>query len=141
MRPAVIPKLSELPSEPERRNGILDSAHAEPGPEHKPTSKKAQKAETYAATAAAVLGLLLSDHKNVTIGGAAPIDENLVFEDAPKRKDGAKKKQQAGDGEGEGDKDAGDKDAGDKDAGDADSKPSEAPPTRDEPLVPWVRLK
>ncbi len=49
MRPAVIPKLSELPSDPERRNAVLDSAHAEPGPENRPVSKKARKVETAAA--------------------------------------------------------------------------------------------
>src|SRR6476620_4715386 len=81
MRPAVIPKLSELPVEPERRNGILDSAHAEPGPENRPASKKARKAETYAATAAALLGHMFSKTENVTLGGAAAIDENLLFED------------------------------------------------------------
>ena len=115
MRPAVIPKLSELPTEPERRNAVLDSAHTQPGPEQKPSSKKAQKAESYAATAAAMIGLMLSDHENVTLGGAAAIDENLLFEDArpPRKPDGDKKKRE------------------------------EAPPEppRDEPLVPWVRLK
>lgn len=115
MRPAVIPKLSELPSEPERRNGILNSAHVEPGPEQKPTSKKAQKAEGYAATAAAVLGLMLSDHENVTLGVASSIDENLLFEDAqPKRKQESKR----------------------------EDEKAEPPIEHDgQPLVPWVRLK
>lgn len=115
MRTAVIPKLSELPTEPERRNAVLDSAHAQPGPEQKPKSKKAQKAEGYAATAAAVLGLMLSDHENVTLGGGSSIDENLLFEDAqPKRKQDAKK----------------------------EDEKAEPPIEHDgQPLVPWVRLK
>ena len=118
MRPAVIPKLSELPSEPERRNAILDSAHAEPGLENRPTSKKARKAETAAATAAAVLGVLLSDHANVTLGGAAAIDENELFEDRqkPKTKDG-----EQGDGK--------DKEAPSPEQIDTGS------------LVPWIQLK
>ncbi|HEX5063311.1 MAG TPA: hypothetical protein VFV99_28235, partial [Kofleriaceae bacterium] len=86
MRPAVIPKLSELPTERERRNAILDSSHAEPGPENRPTSKKARKAEAAAATAAAVIGVLFSNHANVTLGGAATIDENELFEDTKKHK-------------------------------------------------------
>lgn len=114
MHTAVIPKLSELPSEPERRNGILDGAHVQPGPEQKPTSKKAQKAEGYAASAAAILGLMLSDHENVTLGGAAAIDENKLFEDSqPKRKADAK----------------------------TDDEKSKPDVTTDEPLVPWIRLK
>ena len=120
MRSAVIPKLSELPADPEQRNAILNQSHAEPGPEQKPVSKKARRVESAAATAAAVIGVLMSNHSNVTLGGAAAIDENLLFEDAPKRK-----------AKGEGDKD---------ENGDKDGK---APSTNatDEPLVPWVRLK
>ena len=33
-RPSVIPKLSELPADPARRDHVLDSADAEPTPEH-----------------------------------------------------------------------------------------------------------
>ncbi|HEY5927976.1 MAG TPA: hypothetical protein VIV11_40095 [Kofleriaceae bacterium] len=113
----MIPKLSELPvvEDPARAKGVLDSAHAQPGPEQQPVSKKARKAETAAATAAAVLGVLLSDHANVTLGGAAAIDENLLFEDRPERK-------QDGDGE---------------------QKKTEPPPLEpgDEALLPWIRLK
>jgi hypothetical protein len=114
MHPAVIPKLSELPSEPERRDGVLDSAHAQPGPENKPKGKKAQKAETYAATAAALIGLALSDHENVTLGGGGTFDENELFEDSQKPK------------------------PKDKEPGDKDEPPPEA---KDEALVPWVKLK
>jgi len=120
MRPAVIPKLSELPSEPERRNAILDSSHVEPGPENRPTSKKARKAETAAATAAAVIGVLFSNHANVTLGGAAAIDENELFEDAKKRKPA----------QGETGDDDKDKD-----------KTSPPEPIDTGTLVPWVQLK
>ncbi len=127
MRPAVIPKLSELPVEPERRNGILDSAHAEPGPENQPVSKKARKAETMAATAAAIIGTMFSKTENVTLGGASVIDENLLFDDEPKRKQPA----------GQGEKPAG--------QGEKPAEPAAPGAPRDderEPgaLVPWVRL-
>ena len=74
-KPAVIPKLSELPAEAERRDAVLDSAQAQPGPEQQPKTKKERKAETYAATAAAVLGWILSDSENVTLGVGGSIDE------------------------------------------------------------------
>jgi hypothetical protein len=115
-RPAVIPKLSELPAEREQRNGILDQSHAEPGPEQQPVSKKMRKVETAAATAAAVIGVLFSRHSNVTLGSAATIDENALFE--RKRKD---RPNGATDGETE--------------------DPAPAEPTVDTgTLVPWVRL-
>jgi hypothetical protein len=85
MRPAVIPKLSELPSEPERRNLVLDSAHAEPGPEQQPKSKKARKVESAAATAAAVIGVLMSNHENVTLGGGGTFDENDIVHPEPEQ--------------------------------------------------------
>jgi hypothetical protein len=108
----VIPKLSELPSEPERRNGVLDSAHALPGPEQQPVSKKARKVETAAATAAAWLGVLLSDHSNVTLGGSTTFDENQLV--AP---DAAPKQQKA-----------------------KNQEPAPEPLPRDQPLVPWIPL-
>jgi hypothetical protein len=76
-RPAVIPKLSHLPTDPDKRDAVLDQSHAEPGPEQRPASPKARKAETYAATAAAVVGWLFSDSENVTLGSAS------IFEEAP----------------------------------------------------------
>ena len=121
MRPAVIPNLSELPhDDPVKRNAVLDSAHAEPGPEQKPKAKKAQKAETYAATAAAALGLIFSSHKNVTIGVQAPVDENRLFEKPRKLPAG----QGAGSGSGEG-------------SGSGSAAPAEPV---DSTLVPWIQL-
>ena len=113
-RPAVIPKLSELPVEAERRDRVLDSAKAEPGPEHRrPTTKRQRKAETAAATAAAWIGTLFSKTENVTLGVGTAIDENVLVDEPPP------KRQQK--------------------AADRDDKP--APLEHDEPLVPWVRLK
>jgi hypothetical protein len=116
MRPAVIPKLSELPTEREQRNGILDQSHAEPGPEQKPASKRARKVETAAATAAAVIGVLFSKTSNVTLGAASIIDENALFERKRKRKTDAK--------------------TGDDDKDEAPAEPAVDTGT----LVPWVRL-
>jgi hypothetical protein len=114
-RPAVIPKLSELPAEREQRNGILDQSHAEPGPEQKPVSKKMRNVETAAATAAAVIGVLFSRHSNVTLGGAATIDENELFERKPKAKPAD----------------------GDKDEDEVPAEPAVDTGT----LVPWIRLE
>ena len=127
----MIPKLSELPSDSERRNAVLDSAHAEPGPEQKPTSRKARKVETYAATAAAALGLLLSDHKNVTIGSAAPIDENLLFE--------KKRKLPGPEGQGSGSGGGGGSGSGGGSGNGSATPPAE--PADSNALVPWIRLK
>lgn len=126
MRPAVIPTLSELPKDPERRDAVLDSAHAEPGPEQKPASKRARKVETAAATAAAVIGVLFSKSPNVTLGMQAPVDENRLFEDAPK----GKPKQ---DGQRDADQDGKDKDKA--------KQPPAASAADATALVPWVRLK
>jgi hypothetical protein len=92
MRPAVIPKLSELPvvEDPGRSKGVLESAHAQPGPEQQPKSKGARKVETAAATAAAWIGILLSDHENVTLGGSATFDENHLVDPQPEQKKPAK---------------------------------------------------
>jgi hypothetical protein len=86
-RPAVTPKLSELPGDPQRRDAILDSANAEPTPEqHPPMTKKQRKAETVAATAAAVIGTILSDSSNVTIGVGSPIEMGHVDDPTPRKR-------------------------------------------------------
>jgi len=78
-RPSVIPKLSELPADPARRDHVLDSAAAEPTPEQHPKLKpKERKAETIAATAAALIGSVLSDHENVTLGVSTGIEQHHV---------------------------------------------------------------
>lgn len=81
-RPAVMPMLSELPADPARRNAVLDSSNTVAGPEErKGLTVKERKAETAAATAAAILGGLFSKTQNVTIGTATVFDEGAL---APK---------------------------------------------------------
>src|SRR5215510_1807776 len=83
-RPAVLPKLSELPLDPGKRDAVLDSANAEPGPEQrKPLPPKMRKAETAAATAAAIIGSAFSKTKTVTLGVLNPVDENRLFAPPP----------------------------------------------------------
>lgn len=80
-RPAVIPMLSSLPDDPERRAAVLDSARAQPGPEHQRAplrSRKLQQAETTAATVAAMLGTLFSSSANAMIGTASAFEENAL---------------------------------------------------------------
>jgi len=112
--PAVTPKLSELPVERERRDAVLDSAGTRAGPEHRRGSTpKERKAETAAATAAAVLGWILSDNANVVLGGGTSFDESWLVDDgAPANRPGAP-----------------------SEASDA------TPPGPADELVPWVRLK
>jgi hypothetical protein len=113
--------LSELPGDPQKRDAVLDSAAAQPGPEHrKPLPPRLHKAETAAATAAAILGGLFSKTKNVTLGTVSPVDENRLF--APPPPPASRRK------------------ASDEDG---DEEPSAAPEPADPPaeLVPWVRLK
>ena len=70
-RPGVMPMLSELPGEAEKRDAILDQANQTAGPEHrKGETKKERKAETIGATAAAILGSAFSKTQNVTLGSA-----------------------------------------------------------------------
>src|SRR5205085_6418508 len=117
-KPAVIPKLSELPVEAQRRDAVLDSAHAQPGPEQQPKTKKERKAETYAATAAAVIGWLMSDSENVTLGVSSSIDETGIEPVEPQSQREAREE--------------------------AAKTPAAAPKPLergDEPLVPWIDLK
>jgi hypothetical protein len=75
-RPGVMPMLSELPSDPARRDAILDSSSTVAGPEQrKGMTVKARRAETAASTAAAILGGLFSKTQNVTLGSATVFDE------------------------------------------------------------------
>lgn len=125
-RPAVINRLDALPGDPEKRNAILDSAHAEAGPEHrKPLPPKQRKIETTAATAAAVLGILFSKSENVTLGVGQVIDENLLVQEPQQPKPKAKTNAKTN--------------ASDNDEKKAD-EPAVEPPDG-EVLVPWVRLK
>jgi hypothetical protein len=78
-RPGVMPMLSELPSDPARRDAILDSSGTVAGPEQrKGMTVKERKAETAASTAAAILGGLFSKTQNVTLGTATVFDEGAL---------------------------------------------------------------
>ncbi len=83
-RPGVMPNLSELPGDPEKRNAILDQSAQTPGPElRKGQTKKEKKAETAAATAAAILGSMFSKTENVSIGQLTIFDENELLSPTP----------------------------------------------------------
>lgn len=76
-RPAVIPMLSELPTDPVKRDAILDQSGDTTGPEHgKSLTKKERKVVTTAAFAAAIVGQMFSKTQNITLGAATTIDEN-----------------------------------------------------------------
>ena len=74
-RPAVIPKLSELPEDHAQRDAVLDQSHETAGPEQrKGMTKKERKVETAAALAAAIIGDAFSSDHNVTIGVSTDTD-------------------------------------------------------------------
>jgi hypothetical protein len=78
-RPGVMPMLSELPADPVKRDAILDSSAAVAGPEQrKGMTVKERKAETAAATAAAIIGGMFSKTQNVTLGAASVFDEGAL---------------------------------------------------------------
>lgn len=83
-RPAVIPKLSELPADSNKRDAILDQAQSTENPENQaPLSRSERRTVTAAAYAAAILGSMFSKTENVTLGVATAIDENQLFAPAP----------------------------------------------------------
>jgi hypothetical protein len=130
VRPAVIPMLSELPGDPTKRDAVLDQASATAGPEHrKGMTPKARKAETAAATAAAILGGIFSKHGNVTVGAASQFDENQII--AP---DAVPRVRPAGKAD----------DPAKPDEAKPDAAKPDAPPRSTESntdLIPWIRLK
>jgi len=78
-RPGVMPLLSELPGDATKRDAVLDSANAAAGPEQrKGMTRKERKAETAAATAAAIIGGMFSSTQSVTLGSATVFDENAL---------------------------------------------------------------
>jgi hypothetical protein len=114
-RPGVMPMLSELPGDAEKRNAILDSSNHTAGPEHrKGMTKKERKAETGAATAAAIIGSMFSNTQNVTLGTATTFDENEVVAPQPMQPP-SPKQESSGSG--------------------ADGREPEA-----KPVVPWIDL-
>jgi len=111
-RPAVIPKLSELPEDHAQRDAVLDQSHETAGPEQrKGLTKKERKIETAAALAAAIIGDAFSSDHNVTIGVSTDTDQvkpMSKYEDP-----------EAGSGSGSG----------------------SATPVEPTELMPWVKLK
>lgn len=90
-RPGVMPMLSELPGDAQKRDAILDQSAQTPGPEmRKGQTKKEKKAETAAATAAAIIGSAFSSTQNVTIGQATMFDENEIVHPTPAQPPGKK---------------------------------------------------
>ena len=124
-RPGVLPMLSELPADSTKRDAVLDSANTTAGPEHrKGMTTKERKAETIAATAAAILGEMFSSTKSVTLGTATQFEENqpIAPHAMPPPRPSSSTEQ----------------------ADDA-AKP-DAPPTNDvgtpnADLIPWIKLK
>lgn len=85
-RPGVMPMLSELPGDPQKRDAILDQSNATPGPElRKGQTKKERRAETAAAGVAAIIGSMFSTTQNVTLGSATVFDENDIGPSTPVR--------------------------------------------------------
>jgi hypothetical protein len=79
-RPAVMPMLSELPTDASKRDAVLDSSASTAGPEQrKGMTSKERKAETTAATAAAIIGGMFSKTQNATIGSATVFDESVLM--------------------------------------------------------------
>jgi hypothetical protein len=131
-RPAVMPMLSELPTDPEKRNAILEQSAQAAGPEQrKGMTHKERKAETAAATAAAILGGIFSKTSSVTLGTATMVDENQLVAPQP----GPRKRGATG-------KDAGPS-AAPEGSGDEAGKPDPAddPGTSNADLIPWIKLK
>ncbi|HEY0478015.1 MAG TPA: hypothetical protein VGD37_10850 [Kofleriaceae bacterium] len=123
-----MPLLSELPADPGHRDAVLDSANTTARPENRRgMTAKERKAETAAATAAAILGGLFSKTKTVTIGGATQFDENDVIapDPAPPPR----------------------RPSSTDHAGDAASPAAPAAPSVDDPgtsnadLIPWINLR
>ena len=120
-RPGVMPLLSELPGDPAKRDAVLDQSGQTAGPEQRKTlTRKERKAETAAATAAAILGSMFSSTPNVTLGTAGSFDENRLAPTPIARPAAA-----APAGAGSAGTEAG----------------SAAPPPPEGALVPWVILK
>ncbi|MGH9888704.1 MAG: hypothetical protein ACREBE_24440 [bacterium] len=136
-RPAVMPMLSELPTDPEKRNAILEQSAQTAGPEHrKGMTTKERKAETAAATAAAILGGIFSKTSSVTLGTATLVDENQLV--APQPQPGPRKRAETGKDGKDGKPGAAPEGSGDE-AGKVD--PADDPGTSNADLIPWIKLK
>lgn len=132
-RPAVMPLLSELPADPDKRNAILDSSNTIAGPEQrKSMTVKERKAETAAATAAAIIGSMFSSTPSVTLGTASQFDEvQLIIPTPVPSSDGDGNKADTGKAT----------DPGKPGADPAKPAPPPEPIPSNQDLVPWIKLK
>ena len=74
--------MTQMPLEAEKRDHLLDSSVAPPPAEsRKPLTARERKAETAAATAAAVIGWLMSSNENVMLGASMSVGENQIVEE------------------------------------------------------------
>ncbi len=74
------PSLSSLEDDPIQRNEQLDSANQRPGPEQQANKSEGQlKAETVAATAAAIIGSMFSTSQNAVIGVRSSFEETPLI--------------------------------------------------------------
>lgn len=127
-RPAVMPLLSELPGDPNKRDAVLDQSATAAGPEQRQgMTPKARKVETAAATAAAILGGIFSKTSSVTLGTATVIDATDLVAPQPAPRVKHPSPPQNGDGK------------------EGDARPEA--PAPDDPgssnadLIPWIKLK
>jgi hypothetical protein len=134
-RPAVMPLLSELPTDPNKRDAVLDQSATAAGPEQRQgMTRKERKAETAAATAAAILGGIFSKTSSVTLGTATVIDATdlIAPQPAPRVKRPSPRTRDAARPE-----DAGTPD----DASKPDEPPADDPGPSNADLIPWIKLK
>lgn len=128
-RPAVMPLLSELPTDPTKRDAVLDQAATVAGPEQRQgMTPKERKAETAAATAAAILGGIFSKTSSVTLGTATVIDatELVAPQPAPRVKRPSPQKREGSKPD---------------DGARPDEPPADDPGPSNADLIPWIKLK
>lgn len=126
VRPAVLPNMENLPTDPDRRAQQLESQTVTASPESRRSlSPRARTAETAAATVAAVVGSLLSSRVPgdgavpFFFGAAAPAEEmRLVDPTFEARKKAAARQ---------------------KDANGAET--GVGPDGKAKPLVPWIEIR
>jgi hypothetical protein len=135
-RPAVMPLLSELPTEPTKRDAVLEQAATAAGPEQrKGMTAKERKAETAAATAAAIIGGIFSKTPSVTLGTSTLVDESVI---APQATPRPRRPSPPENAPGK----ATDKaPEGADDAAKPDAPPADDPGTSNADLIPWIKLK
>jgi hypothetical protein len=125
--------LSELPTEPTKRDAVLEQASATAGPEQRQgMTAKERKAETTAATAAAILGSIFSKTQSVTLGAATQIDasELVAPQATPRpRRPSPTEKPDAKPG------------AKPDDSTRPEAPPADDPGTSNADLIPWIKLK